>query len=138
MYIDTSALAAYYFPEKLSEKISKKICSKKITISELVVTEFYSAMSLKLRSHQVNMRDANKIIFLFEEHLKEGYYGRLSLLPEDFVLATSWIKLFNTSLRTLDALHLAISHRKNLTLLTTDQLFYKSALKLKVSALYID
>lgn len=93
--------------------------------------------SLKLRSHQINIRDANKIITLFEAHLKEGYYERLSLLPEDFALATGWIRLFSTPLRTLDALHLAMGHRKNLTLLTTDRLFYKSALKLKLSALYI-
>lgn len=137
MYIDTSALAAYYFPEKLSEQVHKKIGSKKPTISELVVTEFYSAVSLKLRSRQASPQDANKIVTLFEGHLTEGYYERLSVLPEDFVLAISWIKLFNTPLRTLDALHLAMSRRRNLTLLTTDNLFYKSALKLKVHALYI-
>lgn len=137
MYIDTSALAAYYFPESLSEKVSEAICSKTPTISELAVTEFCSAVSLKIRSNQVNIQDANKIIALFEEHLMAGYYERLSLLPEDFALAISWIKLFNTPLRTLDALHLAMSRRKNLTLLTTDKLFYKSALKLKISALYI-
>ena len=52
-------------------------------------------------------------------------------------LQKNWISGFDTSLRTLDALHLAIAFSRNIPIATSDKSLAKSAEELGVSVMLI-
>ena len=120
-YIDTSVLVAYYCPEPLSEKAEEIItASGKPAISSLTHLELFSAISRKVREG-LNPEDGNRIIRQFENHLKEQKLYRLLDIDEHhYTMAANWIAQFNTPLRSLDGLHLAVSAAAQLNLLTAD------------------
>ena len=120
-YIDTSVLAAYYCPEALSDKAEEIITSAKSpAISYLTRVEFFSAISRKVREGMAP-EDGNKIIRQFEYHLVEQkLYRQLDIDEHHYSMAANWIAQFNTPLRSLDGLHLAVSFTAHLNLLTAD------------------
>ena len=120
-YIDTSVLAAYYCPETLSDKAEELITSTDTpVISYLTRLELFSAISRKVREGMAPA-DGNKIIRQFELHLLEQkLYRQLDIEEHHYTMAANWIAQFNTSLRTLDGLHLAVSYTAHLNLLTAD------------------
>jgi predicted nucleic acid-binding protein len=120
-YIDTSVLAAYYCPEALSDKAEEIITSAAMpVISELTRLELFSAISRKVREG-MPPEDGNRIIRQFEFHLLEQkLYRQLDINEHHYSMAANWIVQFNTSLRTLDGLHLALSCTAHLALLTAD------------------
>lgn len=120
-YVDTSVLAAYYCPEPLSEKAERIIRnSGRPAISILTRLELFSAISRKVREG-LAPEDGNKIIQQFEYHLVERkLYRQCNVEEHHYVTAANWIAQFNTPLRSLDGLHLAISSSTQLTLLTAD------------------
>jgi len=128
VYIDTSVLVAYYCPEPLSEKaealVTAHICP---AISTLTEVEFYSAISKKIRMQEMDRSDGSKIIAKFLAHINDHFYTKLLIKSHHYILARDWIGQFNTSLRTLDAIHLAITSTEGLTIITADETLSKSA-----------
>ncbi len=120
-YIDTSVLTAYYCPEPLSEKAEKIIItSGKPAISSLTHLELFSAISKKVREG-LHPEDGNKIIRQFEYHLiEQKLYRQLDIDEHHYTMAANWVAQFNTPLRSLDGLHLAVSSAAQLNLLTAD------------------
>ncbi len=120
-YVDTSVLAAYYCPEPLSEKAEEIIiASGRPAISILTRIELFSAISRKVREGMAP-EDGNKIIRQFEYHLiEQKLYRQLALDEHHYTMAANWIAQFNTPLRSLDGLHLAVSSSAQLDLLTAD------------------
>jgi predicted nucleic acid-binding protein len=121
-YIDTSVLAAYYYPEPISDSVEKFILKiKRPAISALTEVELASSLSIKVREKSISKNAANQILSKFQSHLASGFFNRLAVVNVHYQTAKSWISQFVTPLRTLDALHLAITSTNNLTLLTADQ-----------------
>lgn len=120
-YLDTSALAAYYCPEPLSDKAEERILSDEMpAISWLTRLELVSAVSRKVREGMAR-EDGQRIIRQFEQHLfKENLYRLLEIEQHHYTMAAGWIAQCGTALRTLDGLHLAASCTAHLTLLTAD------------------
>ncbi|TSA09638.1 MAG: PIN domain-containing protein [Deltaproteobacteria bacterium] len=61
----------------------------------------------------------------------------MNVEPLHYRLARDWMGQFNTSLRTLDALHLAVASSEGLTLVTADEGLAKAAKALAVNALLL-
>src|SRR6266516_2554056 len=102
-YVDTSILGAYYCPEPLSAAAEKALRQFKTpVISVLSEVEFCT---------------------LFSNHVAEGFYRRISLNTEHFIKARLLVASMDSSLRTLDALHLAAALAEGLTLVTADREF---------------
>ena len=120
-YVDTSVLAAYYCPELLSDKAEEYIRSTgRPAISYLTRLEFFSALSRKVREGMAP-EDGNRIIRQFEYHLTEQkLYRQLDIDEHHYTMAANWVAQFNTPLRSLDGLHLAVSSAAQLNLLTAD------------------
>jgi predicted nucleic acid-binding protein len=121
-YVDTSVLAAYYCPEPLSvvaERTVRSLTSP--AISELTLVEFASAISRKVREKTLSRESAARVIVQFEAHLEGGYYEILSVKARDYRLAKSWLGQFQGTLRTLDALHLAVVEAANVLIVTADR-----------------
>ncbi len=74
----------------------------------------------------------------YQAHIQQKLYRWVSIEHEHYQMAKNWILQFNTPLRTLDALHLAVASSKNLTLLTADQQLSKAADLLGVDVLVVE
>jgi uncharacterized protein len=128
LYIDTSVLVAYYCPEAISEQVEDiLINTSKPAISHLTEIELVSAVSRKIRDKALTQEQGNKIVSQFNTHIDQKSYTYLPLQSIHYLTARDWIAQFNTPLRTLDALHLAIATKSNIPILTADLKFAKSA-----------
>jgi len=128
VYLDTSVLAAYYCPEAMSERAEAAIPRSDIpAISLLTQVELYSALSRKVREHTLSDADATRIAARFRLHIDNGCYVLLPVETAHYEFAREWIGRFSTSLKTLDALHLAICFSSDAVLLTADTGLAKAA-----------
>ncbi len=132
-YIDTSILVAYYCPERLSRAAQSAIRrAKKPAISTLSEVEFASALAMKRRTKELNDSSARRILSLFRQHRADHVYRLLAIEAREFAVATDWLESFSTSLRALDALHLATAFTAKLILITADKGLAESAAVLGV------
>ena len=128
VYLDTSVLVAYYCPEAFSEKAEALIISYTCpAISSLIEVEFYSAISKKIRMEEMNREDGSRIIAKFLAHINDHFYTNLLIKSHHYLLARDWLWQFNSSLRSLDAIHLAIASSEGLTIITVDETLSKAA-----------
>jgi uncharacterized protein len=122
IYLDTSILVAYYYPEALSVQAEQLLRTQvRPALSELVETELFSAVARKVREGGFTSVEARRLMTQFSAHVQNGLYTRISIEPIHFHRARDWISLLETPIRTLDALHLAIADSKNLRLATADK-----------------
>lgn len=128
-YLDTSALIALYCPEAWSEKTEKIIqgLERIPVISELVEVEFCSVLTRKKHMREISHKSAQSILTEFFLHLEQHYYRHCLLNTSHFQQARNWLCQLKTSLRTLDALHLAVCHQERLPLLTADKRLVRAA-----------
>jgi uncharacterized protein len=127
-YIDTSVIVPLYVPEALSETIEAYLNEDRVlALSGLTELEFYSAISKKIRTSEINNPDAVNILKYFNNHLSENYFKRLSISNEHFQLAKNLIGEFSTSLRTLDAVHLVLSDNHCDLFVTADKVLADAA-----------
>jgi uncharacterized protein len=138
VYVDTSVLGAYYCPEPLSgtaESTLRKIRGP--VVSTLSDVEFCSLISRKRRLSELTERQASEILNLFDAHVAEGFYRRISLSAEHFFKARQLVSVADSGLRTLDALHLAAAVTESLTMLTANRELAKAARRFKAGAILI-
>lgn len=127
-YIDTSALAAYYMPEAITDEVQALLKANPIpTISELVHLELYSALAIRVRTDALPSEDAERIKILFEEHVRDGLYFKDALTPLHFEQARAWIGRFDLPLKGPDGLHLVLAVLGDKRLVTADQQLARNA-----------
>lgn len=137
-YLDTSVIVAYYCPEPLSERTEAFVTGQiQPAISGLTEVELFSAISRKIREGGLDRKDGSRIIAKFLSHLDDFSYAKLPIEPHHYRLARDWIGQFTTSLRSLDAIHLAIASSEGATLITADEGLAKSAASLAVDAVLL-
>ena len=137
-YIDTSVLVAYYCPEALSEPVQDFLSEQvKPAVSILTEVELFSAVARKIREGDLGQPDGNRILSKFLSHLDGNFFTIVPVEPHHWRLARGWIGLFNTSIRTLDALHLAIASAGDFVLVSSDQRLIRAAgtLGVKIQAM---
>ena len=133
IYLDTSVIAPFYWAEPLSDLVEELMRSQsELNLSQLVEVELMSALSRRVRMREISQATAKKIGDRFETHLNNDFYRLIPLESVHYQLARNWIARFNTSLRTLDALHLACASSNNLRLVTADEALATSADVLKI------
>lgn len=128
VYVDTSVLVAYYCPEPSSEVVQLFLVEQvKPAISSLTEVELFSAVARKVRMNELDQLDGNRILAKFSSHLDADYFTFIPIDSRHWRLARSYIGLFNTPLRTLDALHLAVASLEEFELVTSDRHLIQSA-----------
>lgn len=139
VYADTSLLTAYYCPERGSNQVQAYLTAQgNIAISWQTETELISALSKKVRASAITADDARKIVKLFQAHIDTGIYEMLSINASDYRQAIRFIGRFDTNLRTLDALHIAVVLRENNILATADVKLAAAAERLGGNVYFID
>ena len=110
-YLDTSALATFYFAELDSRAVGEAMARAESTgdlaVSQLAATEMASAASLKLRTGHISEATAHEVLADFERDLGRGLYRRLPLRARHYREARDRIARFDQPLRTLDTVQLA-------------------------------
>jgi len=121
-YFDTSALLPYYRDEPLSEVVESQLqtTSAHILVSVLTEVELFSAIARWRRLGEINETEALSIQQAFTHHLEQKLYKSVLLGEVVFYQAKKWLSVRKTTLRTLDALHLASAHSGNAQLITAD------------------
>jgi len=134
-YIDTSILAAYYCPEPLSEQAEALLLSGvRQALSSLSEVELLSAVSRKMRAGEISPAHGRRIANRFGTHLEGDFYTRLPVEQRHYRIARDWIGSFRTTLRTLDALHLAVASVEGLCIATADSGLFDAAVALGLEA----
>ncbi len=137
-YLDTSILIPFYVPEKLSKKAEQFITKHRhLSISALTEIEFVSAVSKKVRTNEISLVDANRIVGLFQSHIEESYFLKFTLESNHYKHARDLLNRFDLTLNTLDALHISVSMLGKTTFITLDNSLYKAATSLGISTIDI-
>lgn len=123
LYADTSAILPFYRAEPASGAVEDLFLaqSEPVLISDLVRVEFASALARWVRLAELTESQANRIESAFHEDLHEGRFRLVPLEGGMFERAMHWLLMRRTSLRTLDALHLACAEACDTPLITLDQ-----------------
>jgi predicted nucleic acid-binding protein len=138
IYVDTSLLVSYYTPEPISVKTEEFLTGQDSpAISSLTELELFSALSRKVREGGLQQADAGKVAARFLSHLDGDFFIHLSVETSHYRLARDWLGLFNTGLRSLDALHLAVASSHGLTIATADWGLSKRAQSLGLEVLLL-
>lgn len=128
LYIDTSALVAYYVPDASSTRVQQILqANSSLIISELVHLEFYAALALRVRTNTLSLTDSQKVIALFEEHLEAGYDTLTPLTRQHYQQARMFVRQPTMVVKAPDALHLAIAVLGNHELFTLDTQLARNA-----------
>jgi predicted nucleic acid-binding protein len=122
-YLDTSLLVAAYTTEPRTPSIQTWLgeqAADELAISDWVVTEFSAALSIKLRTGQLDEETRAEALTLFTRFCTET----VSILPISglhFRIAARFADQHTPGLRAADALHLAICADHGASLYTLDR-----------------
>ena len=135
-YLDTSALLPYYREETISSGIQDLLISFKppVIISDLTRVEFASAVARWVRMNEISEAQAILIEDTFTKDVSAGLFLSKPLISKHYSQAEKWITTRKTSLRTLDALHLACCWSLGAELITCDKTLHQSAKSLEVQS----
>lgn len=111
LYLDTSVLVPLFVPEPLSAQLRHWFdgqSDKTFAISDWTLTEFSSAMGIKVRDKGLKSDQARKACALMDQLARNSFRVITPTRPH-FSRATEWLNQHGLGLRAGDALHLAIA-----------------------------
>lgn len=135
-YLDTSLLIAALTPEARTPHIQQWLADQdpeQLGISDWVITEVSSALSIKLRAGHLDETHRAEALATFTSLVEESFTV-LAVVSEDFRAAAHFADHAGIGLRAGDALHLAIAAAHGATLWTLDRKLLDAAPALGVSA----
>ncbi len=112
-FFDSSALVKLYHSEKGSERVTEFFNEpgRRILISRLAGVEIFSALALKVRTGHLDALTGQALRLRFMAHVSTGEIEVLSVQTAHYSSAEDLIARHGDrrSLRTLDAIHLAVA-----------------------------
>lgn len=109
VFVDTSALVKYYYPEDGSEKVEAIFLkAKTVYLCQVATIEFASALMKKVRTGTLEMDVQNLIWNTFLDDLGSGQIELITLDERHYEKATEIIRRYGAKdgIRTLDSLQL--------------------------------
>jgi uncharacterized protein len=120
-YLDTSVLAKWYLQEKQTDAVTNYIIGlDRAIISSLTITEMRCLLARRKRMKDFNEAVEQQIYATFLNDIDRGYLSVETFHDEYFTFASHLIATYpQIPLRTLDALHLTLIQRQNITCVAT-------------------
>jgi len=137
LYVDTSVLVAALTPEDRSPDIQQWLSAQvpaELHVSDWVVTEFSSALSIKVREGALTVGDRAEVLAVFTAMVEESFTV-LAVSRDDFRTAARFADQVDAGVRAGDALHLAIAGGHGGTLCTLDRRLLSAAPAVAVNAM---
>ena len=123
LYLDTSLLVAALTNEAETERMQAWLAAQTpedLVISDWVTTEFSSALSIKLRTGQLDKAHRADALAMFTR-LSTDSFTVLAISPAQYRTAARFADQYTLGLRAGDALHLAVCADHGATLYTLDK-----------------
>jgi uncharacterized protein len=120
-YVDTSALAKRYIEEAGSDDVDAFLsgCTR-VRISRLAAVEFRCLLRRRFRAREIDAAYEQAALADFAADVGSGYFEIEPLIDRHAIVADQLIgRLADHSLRTLDALHLAVAQSVGASVLAT-------------------
>ena len=139
LYLDTSLLVAALTNEAETARMQAWLAAQppdELTISDWVVTEFSSALSIKLRTGQLQPTHRADALSMFTRLVAESF-TLLSIGGQQFRTAARYADQYALGLRAGDALHLAVCADHGATLCTLDRRLGKAGAALGVKTILL-
>ena len=137
LYLDTSLLVAAMAREGRTAAVQDWLSEQaagSLAISDWVITEFSSALSVKLKTGQLTVKQRADALALFTSLAEENFVC-LTITQRDFHTAARFADQYQVGLRAGDALHLATAAGHGARLVTLDKGLAKAADSIGVSVL---
>jgi len=108
-YVDTSALAKWYFNEPLSQEVEDYLANQSyVLISSLTIVEMRSLLLRRRRAGELTPALVERVWATFREDQAVGALNVLDVGDEHLRAAARLLDRLEAPLRTLDAIHLAL------------------------------
>jgi uncharacterized protein len=123
IYIDTSVIVAAFTAEEKTEQAQQFLTTEEqgpLCVSSWTLTEFASAISLKIRQGTLTELDRAKIQSTWHQAINENFIV-LSITQSCYEAATIFVGEHTLGLRAADALHIAIAAETGASLATFDK-----------------
>jgi predicted nucleic acid-binding protein len=110
-YVDTSAFAKWYLNEARSDDVEAFIRARhSVAVSRLTAVELRCLLARRRRNREIDGRTERRVLETFESDVRQGFVAVHPLEDRHALAAYGLLtRLARHSLRTLDALHLAIA-----------------------------
>jgi predicted nucleic acid-binding protein len=135
-YLDTSVLVAALGNEQHTERAQRWLVAQPpddLFISEWVITEFSSALALKLRTGHLQLEHRAECLAAFAK-LKDRSLNTLQVRSAHFRTAAQMTDQYQSGLRAGDALHLAVCGDHGAHMITLDQTLAAAATRFGIPA----
>jgi uncharacterized protein len=139
VYLDTSVLVAALTNGTQTVSVQAWLgaqASESLVISDWVVTEFSSALSIKLRSGQIDATHRAAALTMFARLSAESL-SKLPVTASEFLAAARFADQYAMGIRAGDALHLAICASHGATLCTLDRRLIDAGPRLGVVTIWV-